>query len=229
MKPALKRVAPALAYVALAVADATLAGREGTTARRLRFVTKPALMPTLSVAMHQAKPGDPLVRAGVTTAQAFSWGGDVALLGSSEKAFLGGVGSFFGAHLAYIAHVRGSSRPGPHERAPRPQGSDAALADHRASHVRRRLATRTATSPARSPPTAPRSRRCSPPRPCSTRSSHAAVGEPSPPERRCSSPRTPCSARRSSCCPRRTRRLEVAVMATYTAAQGLIAAGATAL
>ncbi len=103
MKPKLLRGAPALAYVALAVADATLAGKEGTTSRRLRFLTKPALMPTLAVAMHQATPGDPLVRRGVSTAQAFSWGGDVALLGTSEKAFLGGVGSFLAAHLAYIA------------------------------------------------------------------------------------------------------------------------------
>src|SRR4051794_21990077 len=69
----------------------------------MRYLTKPALMPTLSVAMHRAKPGDALVRRGVTAAQVFSWGGDVALLGSSEKAFLGGVGSFLGAHLAYIA------------------------------------------------------------------------------------------------------------------------------
>ena len=31
------------------------------------------------------------------------WGGDLALMGKSEKSFLAGVGSFFVAHAAYIA------------------------------------------------------------------------------------------------------------------------------
>jgi uncharacterized membrane protein YhhN len=99
----LKRALPAIAYAGLAIADATLAGREGTTARRLRYLTKPALMPTLTIAMRQATPGDVVVSRGVTTAQVFSWGGDVALLGTSEESFLGGVGAFLGAHVAYIA------------------------------------------------------------------------------------------------------------------------------
>ena len=43
------------------------------------------------------------LRTGTATALAFSWGGDVALLGTSERSFLTGVGSFFGAHVAYIA------------------------------------------------------------------------------------------------------------------------------
>ena len=99
----LKRSAFVTAYVALAAADAALAGRTGTTARRLRLLTKPALMPTLTAAMHQAEHSDGTVRRGVMAAQVLSWGGDVALLGSSERAFLGGLGSFFCAHLAYIA------------------------------------------------------------------------------------------------------------------------------
>src|SRR3978361_317816 len=102
MSSQLKRALPVVAYVALSATDALLAGREGTTARRLRFLTKPALMPTLTIAMHRAEPRDALVRRGVTAAQAFSWGGDVALLANGETAFLGGVGSFLGAHLAYI-------------------------------------------------------------------------------------------------------------------------------
>jgi uncharacterized membrane protein YhhN len=86
------------AYVALAATDAVLAGRPGKTARRLRYLTKPALMPVLATATRQAGGG----RA-VTAAQALSWGGDVALLGSGTKAFQGGLGSFLGAHLAYVA------------------------------------------------------------------------------------------------------------------------------
>jgi uncharacterized membrane protein YhhN len=116
----LDRTIPVIAYAGLAVADATLAGREGTTARRLRFLTKPALMPTLSLAMHRSAPNDVLVRRGVMAAQSFSWGGDVALLGTGERAFLGGVGSFFVAHLAYIgtfasrrAHGETTKRRGP--------------------------------------------------------------------------------------------------------------------
>jgi uncharacterized membrane protein YhhN len=35
-------------------------------------------------------------------AQALSWGGDVALLGTGQRAFLTGVASFFGAHVAYV-------------------------------------------------------------------------------------------------------------------------------
>jgi uncharacterized membrane protein YhhN len=103
----------ATGYVALAAADAVLAGRSGTTARRLRYLTKPALMPTLAAATTQSG-----ARRTVTAAQALSWGGDVALLGSGDTAFLAGLGSFFGAHLAYVTTfaLRGDSlraRPNP--------------------------------------------------------------------------------------------------------------------
>ncbi len=87
----------AAGYVALAAADAVLAGRSGAAARRLRYVTKPALMPVLAAASRPTAP------TGITAAQALSWGGDVALLGSGERAFLAGLGSFFGAHVAYVA------------------------------------------------------------------------------------------------------------------------------
>lgn len=93
----------AAGYVALAAADAVLAGRPGTTARRLRYLTKPALMPTLAAATRAAAAPQGGPGRGLTAAQALSWGGDVALLGESERAFLAGLGSFFGAHLAYIS------------------------------------------------------------------------------------------------------------------------------
>jgi uncharacterized membrane protein YhhN len=89
----------AAGYVGVATVDSLLAGRPGPTARRLRFLTKPALMPLLAGATRAAgqRPRT------VTAAQTLSWGGDVALLANGDKAFLAGLGSFFGAHAAYIA------------------------------------------------------------------------------------------------------------------------------
>ena len=101
---------PGAAYVALAVADSVAAGRSGrsATARRMRYLLKPALVPTLMTAFVAAtraprsRSGTDVLRAGTVAAQALSWGGDVALLGRGERAFLTGVGSFFGAHVAYV-------------------------------------------------------------------------------------------------------------------------------
>ena len=94
----------AAGYTALAAADTYLSSRDSKAARRLRFALKPALMPALGAAFREATEEEhTLVRKTTLAAQAFSWGGDVALLGTSEKAFLGGVGSFFAAHLSYIA------------------------------------------------------------------------------------------------------------------------------
>jgi uncharacterized membrane protein YhhN len=107
------------AYAALAVADSVAAGKSGSAAaRRLRYVLKPALMPALATAFldstrGRARADSNLLRTGTAAAQAFSWGGDVALLGTSERSFLTGVGSFFGAHVAYIAaflSVRGERK-----------------------------------------------------------------------------------------------------------------------
>lgn len=100
------------AYAALAVADSVAAGRPGPRARRLRWVTKPALMPALAWASAEHADGSRLARS-TTTAQVFSWGGDVALLGSGERAFLTGVGSFFGAHVAYVAGFLSVRDPDP--------------------------------------------------------------------------------------------------------------------
>lgn len=76
-------------------------------------------MPTLASAFVDATPGKGTsagphhLRAGTIAAQTLSWGGDVALLGTSKRSFLTGVGAFFGAHVAYIAaflSVRGETK-----------------------------------------------------------------------------------------------------------------------
>ena len=104
-------LAPA-AYVGLAVVDSVAAGRRGPAAQRLRWVTKPLLMPALAAASVPAVDGT-VLSLGTVAAQALSWGGDVALLGSGERAFLGGVGSFFGAHVAYVAAFLSVRDPAP--------------------------------------------------------------------------------------------------------------------
>lgn len=107
--PRPRTLLPAAAYLGLSVADSLAAGRHTATARRLRHVLKPALMPALTTAFLDAtrdrtpRPGTRVLVTGTTAAQALSWGGDVALLGTSSRSFLTGVGSFFGAHVAYIA------------------------------------------------------------------------------------------------------------------------------
>lgn len=108
---------PAAAYVVLAIADTAAAARtDSAVARRLRHVLKPALMPALAASFldstRDAGTRQPArrLRTATAAAQTLSWGGDVALLGTGERSFLTGVGSFFGAHVAYItafASVRG--------------------------------------------------------------------------------------------------------------------------
>jgi len=110
--PTPRTLAATAAYVALAATDTVLAGRTDLAARRSRFLVKPLLMPALAVAFHEGTRGshDPVVRR-TAAAQAFSWGGDVALLGRGEKAFLAGVGSFFAAHVAYVAGFAAARPP----------------------------------------------------------------------------------------------------------------------
>ena len=110
--PRLRSVLPTAAYVGLAIVDSVAAGRPGPAARRLRHVTKPLLMPALAAATVPVVDSTVLSR-GTVAAQAFSWGGDVALLGSSERSFLTGVGSFFGAHVAYVAAFLSVRDPAP--------------------------------------------------------------------------------------------------------------------
>lgn len=80
-------------YVATAAVDTVLAGRKR---RRARRVTKPVLMPLL--AGHAGPRTDPLVLGGL----GLSWLGDIALLGTSERAFASGLGSFLAAHACYL-------------------------------------------------------------------------------------------------------------------------------
>lgn len=107
------RLPATIGYLALAAVDSYLAGRDSKAARRSRFLTKPLLMPTLAVTTHFARRGDGagLVRP-VLAAQAFSWGGDLALMGRSRQSFLAGVGSFFAAHVAYIGGFALARDPG---------------------------------------------------------------------------------------------------------------------
>jgi uncharacterized membrane protein YhhN len=107
--PRARTVLPTAVYVGLSVADTLAAGRRSPAARRLRHVLKPALMPALTAAFldgtrdRTPRPGTQVLVPATTAAQALSWGGDVALLGTGSRSFLTGVGSFFGAHVAYIA------------------------------------------------------------------------------------------------------------------------------
>jgi uncharacterized membrane protein YhhN len=123
LRKSTKRKYASLTYGALALTDTVLASRPSTRARKLRAFTKPLLMPALTTSFMTATPNrSDRLKHGTVAAQAFSWAGDVALLGSSERAFLTGVGSFFAAHAAYIAALRSAgshtssrslSRPGP--------------------------------------------------------------------------------------------------------------------
>ena len=93
------------AYAVLSVADTVLVGL-GPRGRRFHYVVKPLLMPTLAASLVDGTSSSgPVVRR-VLGAQAFSWGGDVALMGTSERQFLAGVASFCGAHLAYVGAFR---------------------------------------------------------------------------------------------------------------------------
>lgn len=112
--PRIKTVA-ALTYVSLAVVDTTLSGKGTTFSKRLRRLTKPALMPTLATAYATSTSGRrDRLRQGTLAALAFSWAGDVALLGASRRSFLFGVGSFAAAHSCYVAAL-GSVRHQPTE------------------------------------------------------------------------------------------------------------------
>lgn len=82
-----------LTYAAVSIVDAALAA---SGRRRPRWITKPALMPLLMPGRDRP----------TQTALALAWAGDVALLGRSEPAFLTGLGSFLGSHLVWIEALR---------------------------------------------------------------------------------------------------------------------------
>ena len=107
--------AAAATYAALAAVDTALAGASTDAARRARYVTKPLLMPALAAGFRRAtrSRSDALTR-GTAAAQALSWGGDVALLRSGERAFLAGVGAFLAAHVCYVAGFTSVRAPREH-------------------------------------------------------------------------------------------------------------------
>jgi uncharacterized membrane protein YhhN len=84
-------------YAALAAADTCLAA---TGRDRQRWLTKPLLMPVLMAGRDQ-----PTQRA-----LALGWVGDLALLGDGDAAFRAGLLSFLAGHLAWISALR--QRPG---------------------------------------------------------------------------------------------------------------------
>lgn len=112
----LTRVLPAAAYAALALVDTALAGSPSSTARRFRLVTKPLLMPALGTAFalslsDEDVAGGGLLQGCTVAGQACSGVGDIALLDSREPAFLVGLGSFAGAHVAYTSAFLSAGRP----------------------------------------------------------------------------------------------------------------------
>lgn len=112
----LPRALAPVAYVALAAADTALAASSSPNLRRFRMITKPLLMPTLGTAFAASLQspdvdGGGLLRGGTVAAQALSGVGDMALLGKSEPAFLSGLGAFFGAHIAYTTAFTDAGRP----------------------------------------------------------------------------------------------------------------------
>jgi uncharacterized membrane protein YhhN len=83
----------AVAYVVIAAADVVLAGARRD---RLRWLTKPLLMPTLIVGRDR-----PTQRALALGAM-----GDVALLSSGDAAFMAGLASFLAGHVAWVIALR---------------------------------------------------------------------------------------------------------------------------
>ena len=84
-------------YAAVALADTVLAATGREKARR---ATKPLLMPTLLAGRDKA----------TKRALALGGAGDVALLGDSDVAFTAGLGSFLAGHVAWMTALR--ARPG---------------------------------------------------------------------------------------------------------------------
>jgi uncharacterized membrane protein YhhN len=84
-------------YAALAAADSFLAA---TGRHRPRRLTKPLLMPALMIGRDRPQ----------QRALALSWAGDMALLGTGDAAFRAGLISFLASHVAWIDALR--RRPG---------------------------------------------------------------------------------------------------------------------
>jgi uncharacterized membrane protein YhhN len=102
------------AYLGLAAADAWFAGSTRGAAHRARFLTKPLLMPTLAASLAtDARAFPSPLRTTTLVAQAFGWGGDVALLRHGTKAFAVGAGSFGLGHASYLTGFRSRAGSAP--------------------------------------------------------------------------------------------------------------------
>jgi uncharacterized membrane protein YhhN len=96
-------------YGVLALTDTLLAAAPPGWSR-LRRVTKPLLMPALTAGL--LSEGSGAGARGVVAGQALSWVGDVALLGKGRGPLLTGLAAFLAAHVSYVAAFRGrSSQP----------------------------------------------------------------------------------------------------------------------
>ena len=73
--------------------------------RAVRVVTKPLLGPALAALAVAESPAGRRPSPRLLGALALSTAGDVALLGESEPAFLAGMGSFLGAHGCYVSEL----------------------------------------------------------------------------------------------------------------------------
>jgi uncharacterized membrane protein YhhN len=104
-------LAPA-GYLALAAADSALAASSSPSRRRFRLVTKPLLMPALGTAFVGSLASHDVGGGGVLAGARECLGaGDIALLSRREPAFLTGLGSFLGAHVAYTTAFVSAGRP----------------------------------------------------------------------------------------------------------------------
>jgi uncharacterized membrane protein YhhN len=104
-------------YGALAVVDSVLAGSARPAAHRARRVTKPLLLPTLAA----SQLSDPRARrspllASTLAGEAAGWCGDVALLNDEPVNFAFGATAFAVGHAAYasgLLRLRGGAPGGP--------------------------------------------------------------------------------------------------------------------
>lgn len=101
-------------YAALAAADTLLAGSARPAAHRARRVTKPLLLPVLAAAFAaDPRAARSPLRASTQLAQGCGWAGDVALLRPGLVPFAAGMGAFGAGHAAYITGLRRLVGPRP--------------------------------------------------------------------------------------------------------------------
>lgn len=103
-----------ITYAALAALDTVLAGSARPAAHRARRVTKPLLLPVLAAATaSDPRSARSPLRATTALAQGCGWAGDVALLRPGLVPFAAGMGAFGAGHAAYITGLRAHAGPRP--------------------------------------------------------------------------------------------------------------------